>query len=256
MQAARLEAAKAAHEIVKAATDVYHESAKGLEATANSDAFQTLVKGIEEAQKGVERAVNGVDSLLRGGGFDGFVRAFVDTEEAKIEAAMKDLRAMQSENSEYQKAIRKAQAILDKKGPELEREIAEADEAIKRIKEDAELAKLQRDYEYQLKVHDEVHNVIEQMQAGLEMLKNNWQEGMHELEKVVDEIQKAISSVFHIEKIEVGAHTHTLVNDKPLVFKFFGTVANKRFEISAEWAPGKALKDLYKAVTNEILKIA
>lgn len=254
-QAARHEAAKAAHEIVKAATAVYLESANALEATANSDAFQTLVTGIEEAQKGVERAVNGIENLIKGDGVGGFVKAFVDTEEARVQKAINDLHAMQNENSDLQKAIRNAQAILDKRGPELEKEIAEADEAIKQIEEDAELGQLTRDYQYELKIHDQVHNTIQEMQAGLETLKENWQKGMKELEKVVDEIQKAIASVFHIERIEVGVHTHALVNNKPLIFTFIGTVGAKRFEIKAEWSPGKALSDLYKTVTNEILKL-
>ena len=203
----------------------------------------------------MERAVNGVDNLLKGGGVDGFVRAFVDTEEARVQAAINNLHDMQNENSDLQKAIRKAQAILDKRGPELEEEIAEADEAIKQIEEDAKLGELTRYYEYQLKVHDQVQNTIQEMQAGLETLKENWKAGMKELGKVVDEIQKAISSVFHVDRIEVGVHTHALVNDRPLMFSFIGTVAGKDFNIKAEWSPGKALGDLYKTVTNEILKI-
>ncbi|THC87659.1 hypothetical protein EYZ11_012892 [Aspergillus tanneri] len=183
--ASRLEAAKAAHEIVKATTAAYLEAANGLEATANSEAFQPLVKRIEEAQKGIERAGKGIDELLAGGGFDGFVRAFVDTEDKRIQAAIDNLHAMQNENNQLQKAVRKAQEILDRDAPELEKEVAEADEAIVRLEEDSELAQLERDYEYQLKIHDEVHNVIEGMQAGLETLKENWKAGIYELEKVV-----------------------------------------------------------------------
>ncbi|OJJ80050.1 uncharacterized protein ASPGLDRAFT_29331 [Aspergillus glaucus CBS 516.65] len=253
--ATRHEAAKLGHEIVKAATAVYLESANALDATANSDVFKALVTGIAEAENGVKRAVNGIDNLIKGGGVDGFVRAFVDTEEARVQKAINDLHAMQNENSDLQKTIRNAQAILNKRGPELEKEIAEADEAIKQIEEDAELGQLTRDYEYQLKVHDQVHNIIQEMQAGLETLKENWHKGMEELKKVVDEVQKAIASVFHVERIEVGVHTHALVNDKPLMFTFVGTVGGKRFEIKAEWSPGKALSDLYKTVTNEILKL-
>jgi molecular chaperone GrpE (heat shock protein) len=227
-----------------------------LEDTANSDAFQLLVTGIEEAQKGLERAQNGINSLVSGGGFDGFVREFVDTEESRIEKAINDLSAMQNANSELQKAVQKAQEILDRNGPRLERELAEADEEIERIQEDSKLAELQRDYEYQLKVHDKVHNVIEGMNAGLETIKENWKAGMQELQNVVDEIQKAIASVFHIERIEVSAHTHALVNNKPLEFKFHGKLAGERFDIEAKWSPDQSLKVLYKAVTNEILKIA
>lgn len=254
-QAMRHEAAKVAHEIVKAATALYHESAKALEATANSPAFQSLVTGIEEAQKGVERAIIGINGLIHGGGVDTFVRAFVDTEEEQVRKAISDLVGMKSENNDLQKAIRKAQAILDERESDLEIKIAEADEAIKRIEEDAELGQLTRDYEYQLKIHDQVHNTIQRMQAGLETLKENWQKGMKELGNVVDEIQKAIASVFHIERIEVGVHTHALVNNKPLMFTFIGTVGDKSFNIKAEWSPGKALGDLYKTVTNEILKL-
>ncbi|PYH44093.1 uncharacterized protein BP01DRAFT_343380 [Aspergillus saccharolyticus JOP 1030-1] len=253
--AGRLEAAKAAHEIVKAATDVYHETAKGFDATINSDAFQSLVKGIETAAEAVENAAKGVDNLLQGGGVDGFIRAFVDTENRKIQAAIDNLRALQDENSKYQKAIREAQAKLDANGPNLVADIRAADEAITRIKEDAELAKLQREYNYKLKVHEEVHNTIEQMQAGLEALKEDWQSGMKKLQDVVNEIQKAISSVFHIEKIMVGVHTHALVKDEPLAFKFYGTVAGRKFEVEAEWSPNRAIGDLYKQVTNEILKL-
>ncbi|EFR05208.1 hypothetical protein MGYG_08222 [Nannizzia gypsea CBS 118893] len=246
--AVRLEVAKAAHEVVKAATAVYHEAASGLEATANSDAFQTLVSGIEEAEKGVERAVNGVDKLISGDGFDGFVRAFIDTEERKIDEAIKALDAMQNESSKLQKAVQEAQRILDRDRPELEREIAEADEAIERLQEDAELANLQRYYDSQLKIHVEVHNVIEGMEASLETLKENWKEGMHKLENMVD--------IFHIEKIEVAAHTHALVNSKPLNFLFVGNLGDKQFEIRAEWSPGNSLQALYKEVTNGILEFA
>ncbi|KAB8210403.1 hypothetical protein BDV34DRAFT_220543 [Aspergillus parasiticus] len=254
--AARLEAAKSAHEIVKATTAAYLEATNGLDATANSDAFKTLVKGIEEAQKGLERASEGIDNLLAGGGFDGFVRAFVDTEEASIQAKIDELNAMQNDNNKLQKEIRKAQEILDRDKPELEKEIAEADEAIARLKEDSELAKLKRDYQRQLKIHNEVHNIIEGMQAGLETLKENWKAGIHELEKVVNEIQKAIASVIHIERIEVAAHTHALADKKPLKFVFIGTLGGKSFEIDTKWSPGKSLQGLYKEVTNEILKLA
>ncbi|RAH47728.1 uncharacterized protein BO95DRAFT_480685 [Aspergillus brunneoviolaceus CBS 621.78] len=253
--AAALEAEKARHELVKAATAVYHETAKGFDATINSDAFQGLVTGIEKAAEAAENAAKGIDNLIKGGGFDGFVRAFVDTEDRKIQAAINNLHAMQSENSKYQQAIRDAQAILDKKGPNLEAEIRAADETITRIQEDAKLAKLQREYDYRLKVHEEVHNAIKQMDAGLEALKKDWQNGMQKLQDFVNEIQKKISSVFHIEKIVVGVHTHALVNNEPLVFKFYGTVANRRFEVEAEWSPKIAIGDLYKKVTNEILKI-
>ncbi|KAM5462048.1 hypothetical protein MferCBS49748_006796 [Microsporum ferrugineum] len=254
--ATRLEVAKAAHEAVKAATAVYHEAASGLEATANSDAFQTLVAGIEEAEKGVERAVNGIDKLTSGNGFDGFVKAFIDTEESKIDAAIRELDAMQNENSELQKAVQEAQEILGRDRPELEREIVEADEAIERLQEDAELAKLQRDYDNQLKIHDEVHNVIQGMQAGLETLKENWQDGMHELENVVDSIQKAVASIIHIERIEVAAHTHALANNEPLKFVFIGDLGGERFNIHAEWSPGNSLQALYKEVTEGILEFA
>ncbi|EEQ35344.1 conserved hypothetical protein [Microsporum canis CBS 113480] len=251
-----LEVAKAAHEVVKAATAVYQEAASSLEATANSVAFQTLVAGIEEAEKGVERAVNGIDKLTSGDGFDGFVRAFIDTEESRIDAAIRELDAMQNENSELQKAVQEAQEILGRDRPELEREIAEADEAIERLQEDAELAKLQRDYDNQLKIHDEVHNVIQGMQAGLETLKENWQDGMHELENVVDSIQKAVASMIHIERIEVAAHTHALANNEPLKFVFIGDLGGGRFKIHAEWSPGNSLQALYKEVTEGILEFA
>ncbi|PYI24786.1 hypothetical protein BO99DRAFT_349500 [Aspergillus violaceofuscus CBS 115571] len=253
--AAALEAEKVRHEIVKAATAVYHETAKGFDATINSDAFQGLVTGIEKAAEAAENAAKGIDNIIKGGGFDGFVRAFVETEDRKLQAAINNLHAMQSENSNYQKAIRDAQAILDKNGPNLEAEIRAADEAITRIQEDAELAKLEREYDYRLKVHEEVHNAIKQMDAGLEALKKDWQNGMQKLQDFVNEIQKEISSVFHIEKIVVGVHTHALVNNKPLLFKFHGTVANRRFEVEAEWSPKIAIGDLYKKVTNEILKV-
>ncbi|RAH80149.1 hypothetical protein BO86DRAFT_411095 [Aspergillus japonicus CBS 114.51] len=253
--AAALEAEKGRHEIVKAATAVYHETAKGFDATINSDAFQGLVTGIEKAAEAAENAAKGIDNIIKGGGFDGFVRAFVETEDRKLQAAINNLHAMQSENSKYQKAIRDAQAILDKNGPNLEAEIRAADEAITRIQEDAELAKLEREYDYRLKVHEEVHNAIKQMDAGLEALKKDWQNGMQKLQDFVNEIQKRISSVFHIEKIVVGVHTHALVNNKPLLFKFHGTVANRRFEVEAEWSPKIAIGDLHKKVTNEILKI-
>ncbi|KAL4876825.1 hypothetical protein BJY04DRAFT_222673 [Aspergillus karnatakaensis] len=103
---------------------------------------------------------------------------------------------------------------------------------------------------------DEVKNMIEGMQAGLETLKESWKDGMHALESVVDEIQKKVAAVFHINKIEVGIHTHALIKDEPLMFTFIGTVGGKDFDIKADWLPAKTLKDLYKDVTNEILKIA
>ncbi|GAB1201139.1 hypothetical protein APSETT444_010526 [Aspergillus pseudonomiae] len=252
----RLLAAKGVLEAAKVAADVYYKAAQALDDIANSDAFQSIVTAIEDTEKAVERAANGVDKLLSGGGVDGFLRSFIDTEEAKIEAAIKALQAMQNENNEYQRAIREAQDILDQKAPDLEDKIAQADENIKSLEEDAMLADLERKYNYQLEVHNKVHNTIQQMQAGLETLKENWQKGMHALEDVVNEIQKKINAIFHIERIEVGIHTHALIDDKPLVFKFYGTVANRHFAIEAQWAPGNDLSRLYKGVTNEILKLA
>lgn len=256
MQAIRLETAKAAHEIVKATTAAYLEAANALDATLNSDAFQSLVTGIVEAQKGLNSAVDGLNRLLDGGGFDDFVRAFVVNEDAKIQKAIDDLNAMQSDNNKLQREVQKAQEILERDGPELEREIAEADEAITRIQEDAELAQLQRDYDHQLEQHDKVKHVIEGLQAGLETLKENWKAGMREFEKLVEEIQKAIASVFHIERIEVACHTHSLFNNEPLTFVFIGTLGGNRFDIDTKWAPGISIQELYKQVTNEVLSLA
>ncbi|CEL10879.1 hypothetical protein ASPCAL13986 [Aspergillus calidoustus] len=254
--AVRLEAAKADHEIVKAAAGAFLEAVKVAEDTFKSAPFQKLYRAIQDTDRARALATDLVMSLVSGDGFYGFAKSLIESEDKKIQKAIDDLTAMQSENSAYQKAIRQAQDILRRNGPKLEKEIAEADEAIKRLDEDAELARLTRDYYYQLKLHDDVKNMIEGMQAGLETLKESWKDGMHALEGVVDEIQKKISPVFHINRIEVGVHTHALVKDEPLMFTFIGTVGDKDFDIKAEWLPAKALKDLYKDVTNEILKIA
>jgi chaperonin cofactor prefoldin len=252
----RLEAAKADHEIVKAAAGAFLEAVKVAEDTFKSAPFQKLYRAIQDTDRARALATDLVMSLVSGDGFYGFAKSLIESEDKKIQKAIDDLTAMQSENSAYQKAVRQAQDILRRNGPKLEKEIAEADEAIKRLDEDAELARLTRDYYYQLKLHDDVKNMIEGMQAGLETLKESWKDGMHALEGVVDEIQKKIAAVFHINRIEVGVHTHALVKDEPLMFTFIGTVGDKDFDIKAEWLPAKALKDLYKDVTNEILKIA
>ncbi|KAL3440567.1 hypothetical protein BJX65DRAFT_314646 [Aspergillus insuetus] len=254
--AVRLEAAKADHEIVKAAAGAFLEAVKVAEDTFKSAPFQKLYRAIQDTDRARALATDLVMSLVSGDGFYGFAKSLIESEDKKIQKALDDLTAMQSENSAYQKAIRQAQDILRRNGPKLEKEIAEADEAIKRLDEDAELERLTRDYYYQLKLHDDVKNMIEGMQAGLETLKESWKDGMHALEGVVNEIQKKIAAVFHINRIEVGVHTHALVKDEPLMFTFIGTVGDKDLDIKAEWLPAKALKDLYKDVTNEILKIA
>ena len=242
-------------EAAKVAADLYYGTVKALEDILNSPAFQSIVTAIEDAERAVESAADGIDKLLSGGGFDGFIRSFVETKDAAIKAAIHDLQVMQKENNEYQRAIKEAQDILERNAPDLERQIAQADERIKSLEEDAELAKLERKYNYQLDVHAKVQNTIQQMQAGLETLKENWKAGIHVLEEVVNEIQKKLHSIVHIERIEVGLHTHAFIDDKPLVFKFYGTVASKHFEIEAQWAPGNDLSHLYKGVTNEILKL-
>ena len=248
-------AGKGVLEAAKVVAHGYYEAAKALEDTLNSPAFQSIVGAIEDAEKAVESAANGIDKLLSGGGIDGFIRSFVDTEDARIKEAINGLQEMQKENNEYQRAIKEAQDILERNAPDLERQIAQADDNIKSLEEDAELAKLEREYKYQHEVHDKVHNTIQQMQAGLETLKENWKAGIHALEEVVNDIQKKLHSIVHIERIEVGVHTHALIDDKPLAFKFYGTVASKHFEVEAQWAPGNDLSRLYKGVTNEILNL-
>lgn len=178
----------------------------------------------------------------------------MDTEERRVKDAIKDLEALLDDNSDLQKAIRDARKLLDTNARELEGKIREADDRIKRIEEDTELGKLTRKYENALKIHDEVHNFIQKTQAGLDIIKESWEGGMHAIQDVVKEFQKAISSVFHMERIEIGVHTHALFNNEPLTFTFIGTVGGKGFDIKVGWSPGTALGDVYKAVTGEVLK--
>ncbi|KAI9370273.1 hypothetical protein BJX61DRAFT_535780 [Aspergillus egyptiacus] len=238
---------------VKVGYELLYQQAQQLDNLLNSNEFRSLVSSIEEVERKVNDAANAVNSLVHGGGVDGFLKAFVDDEDKKIRDASDELHALENENSEYQKAIREAKSRLDKNGPGLEKAIAEADEGLKELKEDDEVASLKREYDRQKATYDQVHSVISGMQAGLEMVKKDWHEGMHQLEKVVGQIEQALSSVLHIESIEVGAHTNALVNNKPFTFTFHGTLAERRFDVEAEWAPGKALNDFYKEITNRIL---
>ncbi|KAK5662116.1 hypothetical protein OQA88_8021 [Cercophora sp. LCS_1] len=233
-------------EVAEAALNTAQAYVARLRAILDSPEFKALVAAIEKAVKFIEKAVRAIGGLLDKG-LDGFTNELLRDEDAEIAAQEEKLQMLLDANSEYQKAIREAQAKLDAKKPNLLEIITRCDQDLRNAQGDMVITGLKAEAERVATIVDDVQRRAEAVEAGLEMVRSGVHTATEQLKK---ELENLKNSVFRITAISVSADAKAIAAGEDIDFAVVGEIGGNEKRVSVKWSPVKPASSLFKSIVD------
>jgi len=188
-----------------------------------------------------------------GEGESGFMREMLDTEERKVAEARAKLQQAQDDNNHLSQAIRAAiYQMSHVRGARLYRVIAEADEAICRAKEDAELGQLEEEVDAQLTLQSDVEHKLQTLHDAVEWVKKDFRQGAEEMKDIIRSLQKI---TFRITAIKVSASARDMVGGEALSFVVTGVFDGQEKQLTVGWSPINTVPDFYQSVLKQVVAL-
>ncbi|KXX77062.1 hypothetical protein MMYC01_205607 [Madurella mycetomatis] len=238
-------AAKASAEVFRG---LWELAARGLKSSGCDD----LATQIANVTGALVHASQALDKLIEEGE-SGFIREMLNTEERKVAEARSKLQRAQDDNSHLTQVVQEAIYQLNTaRGPELYRVIAQADEGIRRAKEDAELGQLEEQVRAQVELEADVQRELQKLHDAVEWTKQGFRQGAEEMKDIIRSFQKIM---FRITGTKVSASAGDMADGKSLSFAVTGVFDGRERQLVVEWSPLNTIHDFYQAVLKQVLAL-